>query len=172
LAKMDLTRLSPWSIAASVGGLALGIYAGLNLLAPAAFGGIAWFALHNMAPTAKRPVVPVTAWQFGQLGSFMIVAVAAPNAWMTTLPDVVVMGGLMIWFYISQARAAAWGLVVYQGVSVLVNAWAFLHEPIESDNAKALVVHIIWRVVAITLLIMFIRRPAPVDTEAATKTFE
>lgn len=172
MAKMDLTRLSPWSIAASVGGVVLGVYAGLNLLAPAAFAGIAWFALHNMAPTAKRPVVPVVAWQFGQLGWFLFGAAVAPGALTQVLPDVVILAGLLIWFYLGQSRASAWSLVVYQGLSALINAWLFLHVPIESDAAKALVTHISWRVAAIVLLMMFIRRPAPMDTEAAAKTFE
>ncbi len=169
---MDLTRLSPLSIAASIGGLALGIYAGLNLLAPAAFSGIAWFALHNMAPTAKRPVVPAVAWQFGQLGWFLFGAAVAPGGWVQVLPDIVLLGGLLTWLYISQSRASAWSLVVYQGLSALINAWLFLHVPIESDTAKALVTHISWRVVAIVLLMIFIRRPAPIDPAAAAKTFE
>jgi hypothetical protein len=169
---MDLTRLSPWSIAASVGGVALGIYAGFNLLAPAAFSGIAWFALHNMAPTAKRPVVPAVAWQFGQLGWFLFGAALAPGGLAQLLPDIVILAGLLIWFYISQSRASAWSLIVYQALSALINAWLFLHTPMESDTAKALVTHISWRVVAIVLLMLFIRRPAQIDPAVAAKTFE
>ena len=87
-------------------------------------------------------------------------------------PDIVILGGLLLWFYLSQGRIAAWCLVAYQGLSVLVNAWDFLHWPMQSDHAKALVTHIVWRVAAIVLLVLFIRRPAPVDVEAAAKTFE
>jgi hypothetical protein len=172
LAKMDLTRLSPWSIAASVGGVVLGIYAGFYLILPAVLAGIAWFALHNMAATTKKSVVPLIAWQFGQLGGFIIAGVLAPSVWAQTLPDVVILGALLLWFYLRRSRTSAWGLMIYQGLSVLVNAWVFLHAPIESDMAKALVVQIIWRVVAIVLLVMFIRRPAETDPATAAKTFE
>jgi len=173
LAKLDLTRLSPYSIAASVGGVAAGVYTGVNLVLPAAFSAIAWFALHNMAPTGKRPVVPAVAWQFGQLGWFAVGAVLSPmSGLMTILPDIAILAGLLIWFYLGQSRIAAWCLIAYQGLSTLINAWAFVHQPIDSNAAKALVVHILWRVVAIGLLALFIRRPDQLDPAMAAKTFE
>ena len=118
-------------------------------------------------------MLPAVAWQFGQLGWFTIGAALSPMAAVLQIaPDIVILGGLLLWFYLSQGRIAAWCLVAYQGLSVLVNAWDFLHWPMQSDHAKALVTHIVWRVAAIVLLVLFIRRPAPVDVEAAAKTFE
>jgi hypothetical protein len=75
-------------------------------------------------------------------------------------PDILILGGLMIWFYLSLNRFAAWALIAYQGLSVAVNGWAFVHAPITSPTDRALAVHIVWRVVAIALTVQFIRRPA------------
>ena len=170
MAKFDLSRLSPLSIAASIGGVALGAYAAVDLIFPALFAGVAWFGLHNMAPIAKKPVVPAVAWQLGQLGWFIIGVAFAPSGLMQIGPDIVILGGLLVWLYISQHRYAAWALVAYHGLSSLWNIWMFMHAPIESAQARALAVHIVWRVTAISLLILFIRRePEPTET---AKTFE
>jgi hypothetical protein len=170
VAKVDLSRLSPLSIAASVGGVALGAYAALDLVLPALFAGVAWFVLHKMGPTAKKPVVPAVAWQLGQFGWFVVGLAFVPAGLMQVGPDVVILGGLLIWLYISLGRIAAWSLIAYQGLSSLLNIWLFLHAPIESSQAKALAVHIVWRVTAICLLVLFIRRqPAAAET---ARTFE
>jgi hypothetical protein len=170
VAKFDLSRLSPLSIAASIGGVALGAYAAVDLIFPALFAGVAWFGLHNMAPSAKKPVVPAVAWQVGQLGWFIIGVAFAPAGLAQVGPDILILGGLLIWLYISQSKIAAWVLVAYQGLSILVNAWMFMHAPIESATAKALAVHIVWRVTAIVLLVLFARRQP--DAAETVKTFE
>jgi hypothetical protein len=170
VAKFDLSRLSPLSIAASIGGVMLGAYAAFDLIFPALFAGVAWFGLHNMAPSAKKPVVPAVAWQTGQLGWFIIGVAFAPAGLAQVGLDILILGGLLIWLYISLSAVAAWVLVAYQGLSILVNAWMFMHAPIESNTAKALAVHIVWRVTAIVLLVLFVRR-AP-DAAETAKTFE
>lgn len=167
---MDLSRLSPLSIAASIGGMALGTYAAVDLIFPALFAGVAWFGLHNMAPSAKKPVVPAVAWQLGQLGWFVIGLAFSPSGLAQVGLDILLLGGLLIWLYLSLSAIATWALVAYQGLSILVNAWIFMHAPISSSIAKALAVHIVWRVTAIVLLVLFNRRHP--DAAQTAKTFE
>jgi hypothetical protein len=169
---MDWSRLSPASITASVGGLALGAYATINLMFPAAFAVVGWLALRNMAPSAKQPAVPSLAWQFGQLGWFILGAALAPTVLKQIWLDIAILAGLMIWFYLSVGRIAAWVLIAYQAASSLVNAWAFLHAPLDSSTDKALAVHIVWRVTAIVLLTLFLRRKVLPDLNTTARTFE
>jgi hypothetical protein len=168
VAKFDPSRLSPLSIAASVGGVALGAYAAVDLIVPALFAAVAWFGLHKMAPIAKKPVIAPVAWQLGQLAWFVIGVAFAPTGRLQVGPDIAILGGLLIWLYVSQHRYAAWGLIVYQGLASLLNIWMFMHAPIESAQAKALAVHIVWRVTAVCLLVLFVRRePEPAETAKA-----
>jgi hypothetical protein len=168
----DWSKLSPLSIAAGAAGVALGAYSALNLLFPAFFAVVAWFGLRNMAPSAKQAVVPAIAWQIGQLGWFIGGAALSHAALMQIWPDILILAGLLIWFYIGMGRIAAWVLIAYQALSVLINAWMFTRAPLDSMQDKALAVHIVWRVVAIVLLALFIRRRPELDPAQTAKAFE
>jgi hypothetical protein len=170
--RFDWSRLSPLSIAAGVGGAVLGAYANFNLIIPGLVSGGLWFALINMAPSAKRPVLPAIAWQGGQLGWFLVGVAAMPAAISQVWLDVLILGGLLIWFYVSQSKVAAWSLVAYQAISVLINAWMFTQSSVDSNADRALAVHIGWRVVGIVLLVRFVRRQVTPDPAVTAKTFE
>jgi hypothetical protein len=173
VAKTKPARLTPLSIAAWIAGAALGAYSTINLVFPAVFAGLTWYGLRRLAPAAKQPAAAAIGWQAGQLGWFILGVAFAPAGLGRVGLDILILGGLLVWLYLSLGRIAAWTLVVYQALSLLVNIWMFLHAPIQSATAKALAVHIVWRVCAIALLVLFIRRKDDAPDPARTaRTFE
>jgi len=75
----------------------------------------------------------------------------------------------MIWLYLSSGRAAAIALVAYQGVSVALNIYSFTMVAFDSNAARALSVHVVWRIGAIVLLGLFIwRKPRQAAIVAET----
>jgi hypothetical protein len=163
------SRFQPLSIAATIGGLALGRYAGVSLLIPGAISVVAFFGLRQFIPIAKRPMLLCLAWQAGQLGWFLVGTAIAPQLVGQIWLDALIMGGGMVWLYLSSGRPAAIFLGVYQAASLAINVLAFAAVPIDSPSARSLSVHIVWRVVALFLLGLFVwKRPDRTTVTAET----
>jgi len=157
------------SIIGSIGGAALGIYAGINLLVPGiiTFGAFFWF--NRVFPPNKRPVLAAIAWQMGQLGWFLLGAILVANGINKVGLDVAIITVGLIWLYLSVGRAAAIALMLYQSAALAFNVYTFAAGSLASPGAKGLVVHIVWRAVALILLGYFVfnRQKKSADQEIA-----
>ena len=64
----------------------------------------------------------------------------------------------IVWFYLTLSRASALTLVLYHAAGLAWHLKTFLPMPFASSDAKALLVHMVWRAMAIVILGVFIAR--------------
>ena len=75
---------------------------------------------------------------------------------MQVAPDVILLTGLSLWLGWRVSRIAAVVLIVLQVASAAFNAWNLSHISLMDDAGKALVCHILWRLLAIAALGWFL----------------
>jgi hypothetical protein len=85
----------------------------------------------------------------------MCIGLFAPAGFAQVGPDVIILGTLLVWFIIARNSVTSYALLAFQLVSCAVNIHA-IGAATDSRALTALFVHMLFRVVAIALIIAFL----------------
>jgi hypothetical protein len=139
------------AIVATVGGIAVGVYSGMHLLVPLALTGLAWWAGRKLFPERSRSYVAAAAVQAGHL-LWIAVGLVVIGALTVDLVDIAILLVGVAWLLLRPGLAPVIVLTIYQVLALLINLFAFLSFPIGHNLHRALLVHIIWRGLALILM--------------------
>ena len=158
-----MTEVSAWThkgwgfkVLGIIGGLAgavVGQYAGVNLLIPLFATGLVWWVGTKVFKDEKKEILPTFAFNAGHflwlvLGAFMLGASAFASLGL----DLAVYAIGLIWLFKKPSFRPLILLGMYQSVSLIVNGYSIAAAPIGSAAHKALLVHIIWRLITLVLI--------------------
>ena len=138
-------------IVATVVGIAVGAYSGVHLLIPLVLTGLAWWAGRKLFPDRSPVYVAAAAVLAGQL-LWIAVGLIAIGPWRLDLVDIAILLIGVFWLLLRPGLAPVIVLTIYQALLLLINLLAFLGLPIGHNLHRALLVHIIWRGLALILM--------------------
>ena len=167
--KREPQELSFGSAVGGVLGVAVGIYAGINLLIPIAFMFAAFAAGRRYMPEPRKTWLPPLAVQFGHLCWMLlggIITIITSHIVPDIFVDVAVLGGGLVWLYLRPGLWPVIVLVLYHAICLIVLGKTAL----VSDQAlyRALLVHALLRVLAIgALLKAYVQQRRAKDSMAA-----
>ncbi|GAB2592328.1 hypothetical protein ISP15_14595 [Dyella jejuensis] len=151
---------------AAIGGWALGMYAGANLLIPLLATAVVWALGKRLFDAQRRNILGAFCVQGGHLiwfaAGMLITRQLAPAAidvaWYTI--------GLA-WLLAKPGRAPLWFLAIYQVLSLPYNVYTFAHADLAGAADKALLVHIVWRSLALFYMgrLYYLLGKQPADAE-------
>jgi hypothetical protein len=143
--------MKPSTIVATVVGIAVGVYSGIHLLIPLVFTGLAWWAGRKLFPERSRGYVAAAAVQAGYV-LWTVVGLIVNRALTVDLLDIAILLIGVAWLLLWPGLAPVIVLTIYQALLLLINLFAFLGLPIGHNMHRALLVHIIWRGLALILM--------------------
>lgn len=132
-------------------GAAIGKYSGINLLIPLAATGLAWWLAEKFIAQPKKSVVPAFAVQAGH-SLWLAFGIAYMGIFTADTFDLVLLVVGLVWLVRRPSRGPVYLLGAYQALSLVVNGIAFTDAAVGSVLHNALVVHVIWRALALFLL--------------------
>lgn len=138
-------------IVATVVGIAVGAYSGGHLLIPLILTGLAWWTGRRLFPDRSPGYVAAAAVLAGQL-LWIAVGLIAIGPWRLDLVDIAILLIGVFWLLRRPGLAPVIVLTIYQALLLLINLLAFLGLPIGHNLHRALLVHIIWRGLALILM--------------------
>ncbi len=143
--------MKPSAIVATVVGIAVGVYSGMHLLIPLALTALVWWAFRTLLPDRSPDHVAAAAVQAGHL-LWITVGLIVIGALTVDLLDIAILLLGVAWLLLRPGLAPVIVLTIYQALALLINLFAFLNFPIGHNLHRALLVHIIWRGLALILM--------------------
>ena len=134
-------------------GVGFGRWAGMNFIWPAAIAVASYFGLKKLLPREREVTLQLIAVQVGHLG-WLALGVLAPGGLAQVGLDLVLSSALLVWFGTTRGRVAVIVLSIFQAIALLGNATAFASAT--ADQIAPLTVHILLRLVALTLIGIFL----------------
>ena len=129
-------------------GGAVGIYAGINLLIPLFFTICASWLAKRLLPEQKKLVIHAFAVQCGH-GLWMSFGLLLIGTLDKNALDILLLVGGLTWLIAKPSRGPLYLLGAYQLLAVIYNGYLFYGAEVGSLPHKALLVHIIWRSLAL-----------------------
>jgi hypothetical protein len=132
---------------------AVGQYSGINLLIPLCTTGLVWWGGSTFLKNEKKPLLAAFSVSAGHclwLSLGLLLTHPAPLA--AVGPDLVLYAIGLTWLISKPSSAPLYFLGFYQAISLAVNGHAFLGAAMGSAAHKALLVHLIWRTMALFLI--------------------
>ena len=139
------------TIVATVVGIAVGVYSGTHLLIPLALTGLLWWAARKLFPDRSPGYLAAAAVQAGHL-LWITVGLIVIGALTVDLLDIAILLIGVVWLLLRPGLAPVIVLTIYQALALVINLFAFLSFPIGHNLHRALLVHIIWRGLAMILM--------------------
>jgi hypothetical protein len=139
------------AIVAILVGLAAGVYSGIHLLIPLVLTGLVWGVARRLLPDRPTDFVTAAAVQVGHL-LWIVVGLVVIGALTVDLVDIAILLAGSVWLLAKPGLAPVVVLTVYQAVALLINVGAFLAMPIGHNLHRALLIHIIWRILALIFM--------------------
>ena len=149
------------NVVALIGGAAVGQYAGISLLIPLFLTSAVWWLAKRFLPEHKKLVLPTFSIQCGH-GLWMSLGFALLGTINLNIMDIVLLAGGLLWLLAKPSRGPLFLLGAYQLLAGTYNGYLFYEAAVGSSAHKALLVHIIWRVLALFFtaqLFMKLRKP-------------
>lgn len=153
---MNIVKVVVAVVAAAAAGFALVTEFGGNFLIPAAGAGIVWIVAWNVAPDRFRPMVPAFAVQAGH-GLWMTFGLIYLRRFDLSAIDLFILAAGLVWLWLRPGWPSVIFLTVFQLVGLGFNLYLFQAVPEGGFEERALAIHILLRVLAVTLLIRGIR---------------
>ncbi|MEX2222690.1 MAG: hypothetical protein WEG40_12915 [Candidatus Rokuibacteriota bacterium] len=138
-------------IVATVVGIVAGIYSGIHLLIPLVLSGLVWWAARTLLPAGPPDFVAAAAVQAGHL-IWIAIGLIVIGALTIDLVDITILLIGAVWLLAKPGLVPVIVMTVYQVVALLINLFAFLNFPIGENLHRALLIHLIWRVLALSLM--------------------
>ena len=154
------------TIVATVVGIAAGVYSGIHLLIPLALTALFWWAARKLLPDRRSDFVAATAVQAGHL-VWIAIGLIVIGALTVDLVDIGILLIGVVWLLARPGLAAVIVLTVYQSLALLINLFAFLNFPVGENLHRALLIHLLWRVLALTLMWRAQRKAAGLPESSA-----
>ena len=157
-----------------IAGLAIGTYAGFNILIPVVALGIVSWGATKLFQDDKKAIIPAVSVNTAHFLWLVVGLVLSRGAALEALGfDLVVYAIGLTWLLVKPSRGPLYLLGIYQLVSLGVNGYAFAEATFRSAEHKALLVHVLWR--AMALFVMFklffiLKKKAKTDTAVAPDT--
>ena len=123
-------------------------FIGAMFFIPLALSGLAFFLLRKL----RSDPIYVSAMEglaLGQVGWFIVGAIAMPALWSNVALDIIIVFALILWLLLRLSIWPAVLLIIYEVISLFVNGMALAAADPMSAPFKALLVHILWRVLII-----------------------
>ncbi len=139
------------AIVATVIGIAAGVYSGIHLLIPLALTGVVWWVARKLLPHRPPDFVAAAAVQAGHL-LWIAIGLIVMRALTVDLVDIAILLLGVVWLLARPGLAPVIVLTVYQALAFLINLFAFLSFPVGNNLHRALLVHLLWRVLALILM--------------------
>ena len=143
--------MKAWGIVALVVGIAAGAYSRIHLLIPLVLTGLVWWAAGRLRPERSREFVGAVAVQAGHL-LWIGIGLVVIGALTVDLVDIVILLAGVAWLLVKPGLVPVVLLTIYQVAALLINLVAFLNFPIGENLHRALLIHLIWRVLALILM--------------------
>jgi len=150
-------------------GAGIGAYSGINLLMPLGITAGVWWIGKKLLRPEKLLFLPAIAVQTGHL-LWLSLGLLYLGVLDSSLIDIVVLVVGLTWLALKPGLGPIILLSLFQILALAVNGVSFADAAIGTNPHKALLVHIIWRVMALFFMwhgYMQSRRAAPVETVAA-----
>ena len=154
------------TIVATVVGIAAGAYSGIHLLIPLALAGLFWWVARKLLPHRPPEFVGAAAVQAGHL-LWLAVGLIVIRALTVDLVDIAILLIGVVWLLARPGLAPVIVLTVYQSLALLISLVAFLNLPVGHNLHRALLVHLLWRVLALILMWRAHRRTTELPEAAA-----
>jgi hypothetical protein len=139
------------TIVATVVGIAAGVYSGIHLLIPLALTGLVWWVARKLLPHRPPAFVAAAAVQAGHL-LWIAIGLIVIGALTVDLVDITILLIGVVWLLARPGLAPVIVLTVYQSLALLINLFAFLNFPAGNNLHRALLIHLLWRVLALILM--------------------
>jgi len=154
------------SVVAAIGGWAIGMYAGFNLLLPLVSTAVIWLAGKWLFGALRQEILPPFCVQGGHLVWFVFGMVMSRQYLSPSLIDVIWLAVGLTWLWLQPGKLALCFLAVYQLLSLPYNVLHFTQTDFGSVANKALAVHILWRCLALFYMARLYVRMSKPQTEA------
>ncbi|WP_233840313.1 hypothetical protein [Dyella sp. 2HG41-7] len=143
------TTMKAASVAAAIGGWAVGMYTGVILLWPLIATAAVWAAGKMLFGEARQAILPSFCVQAGHFAWFVIGMLLTGQYLSPALFDATWLAIGLVWLWMKPGKAALCFLGVYQLISLPYDALRFSEAAWGTAANKALLVHIIWHVLAV-----------------------
>ena len=174
MAAVESTDKASWTrktrnVVGWIVGAGVGYYSGINLLIPLGITAGVWWIWKKLLRPEKLLFLPAIAVQTGHL-LWLSVGLLYLGVLDWSLTDVVVLVVGLTWLVLKPGLGPIILLSLFQVVALAVNGVSFADAAIGTNPHKALLVHIIWRFMALFFMwhaYMQSRRAVPIETAAA-----
>ena len=139
------------TLVATVVGIAAGVYSGIHLLIPLALTGLVWWTARKLLPHRPPDFVAAAAVQAGHL-LWIAIGLIVIGALTVDLVDIAILLIGVVWLLARPGLAPVIVLTIYQSLALLINLFAFLNFPVGNNLHRALLIHVLWRVLALILM--------------------
>lgn len=134
-----------------IGGASVGMYTGIHLLIPLGlFVFVMWIG-NKRLDTNQLNYLPSIAVQFGQF-IWLLIGIVISGQFNTNLIDAVIVAVGLVWLLAKPGFLPIVFLSLFQIFALAINVLAITEVSIGSTSHKGLVVHIIFRIMAVILM--------------------
>jgi hypothetical protein len=133
------------------GGAAVGAYCGIHLLIPLFATVVVWWLGSKLLRDDRRMVLPAFSVQAGHC-LWMSLGLLTANR-TAVLPDLVIYVAGLLWLIKRPSAGPLCLLGAYQLASIGYNSYVFSTVSLGSVPQKGLIVHLVWRIMAIVLMV-------------------
>ena len=166
LQKPDSVGQRALGILASIVGIGLGIYTGMELLWPLALIGVTWWLAAKLVPEEKQIVIPTFAVQCGH-ALYMSLNFAVLRFVDEGIIDVVLWAGGLTWLLARPGRGPLFFLSVVQIIALIAVGYMLVGAEVGTSDHKAALVNIMLRTIALFFMLRLLLRLGKAGTEPA-----
>lgn len=149
-------------LAGAAGGWALSHYCGASIWIPGAVAILLLVIFHKTPLRPKRFAGAIATT--GAHISWFVIGSAIAGIWSATLLDILLLSIAIVWLWLRPGVAAVLFLGLLQAASLVLNGYQLSVAPIGSTANRALVAHCVFRLIALSCLVVgylrFRREPA------------
>jgi hypothetical protein len=138
-------------IAPTVIAIAVGVYSGVHLLIPLVLSALIWLAARKLLPDRSPELLAAAAVQAGHL-LWIAIGLVVIGKLSVDLLDIAILLVGVGWLLARPGLAPVIVLTVYQALALLISLFAFLNFPVGDNLHRALLVHLLWRILALVLM--------------------
>jgi len=146
--------------------IAVGVYSRFHLLIPLVLSGLCWWAARKLLPDRPPDFVAAAAVQAGHL-LWIATGLIVIGALTVDLVDIAILLIGVGWLLARPGLAPVIVLTIYQSLALLINLFAFLNFPVGNNLHRALLVHLLWRILALVLMWRAYRRATELPEASA-----
>lgn len=152
-------------------GTAIGLYSGINLLIPLFATGAVWWATSKFLKDDKKVIVPAFSVNAGHsLWLSLALLLVGAHAFANVGSDLIVYFVGLVWLLKKPSLGPLYLLGIFQLASLGINGYALTEAAVGSAQHKALLVHVIWRALALFLMLklfLILKKKPKTDFAAA-----